>query len=386
MKISVLGLGYVGSSIAVLLAKHNNVVGYDIDQKKVESLNRGVSPVDDDYMSKFMKNISIRASLDIKEVLIDSDYIFIATPTDYDEETNVFNTKSIEESLNLINKYNKKAICIIKSTIPIGYTDKIRLDFPDLTIIFSPEFLREGKSLYDNHYPSRIVVGDKTEIGEKISNLLKEPALKEDVEVVLVGSKEAESIKLFANSYLAMRVAFFNELDSFCEFMGLNTKEIIDGVCLDERIGDFYNNPSFGYGGYCFPKDTKQLLTNFKNVKNKMITAIVESNYLRKEFVADRIIEKKPKVVGVYKLAMKTGSNNFRSSSIIDVMDILHSRNIEIIIYEPILKQSYFDNYKLYDNFDEFCEKSDIIIANRNSKKLAKYSDKLYTRDIFRRD
>ncbi|ACJ75343.1 UDP-glucose 6-dehydrogenase [Thermosipho africanus Ob7] len=390
MKISVVGLGYVGLSIAVLISQNQEVIGLDISEDKVKKINNKISPIKDKEIIEYLKhkNLNLTATTDKELAYKNAEMIFIATPTDYNPETNYFDTSSVDEVIEDVLKVNEKALIVIKSTIPIGYTERKRREFNTDRIIFSPEFLREGKALYDNLYPSRIVVGDKTEKGEKIARLLLEGAIKKDVPVFLMDSTEAEAVKLFANTYLAMRVAFFNELDTFAEIKGLNTLEIIKGVCSDPRIGDFYNNPSFGYGGYCLPKDTKQILADYlgNGVPHILIRAIVESNTIRKKHIAEMIASKKPKLVGIYRLAMKKDSDNFRHSSILDVIDYLKEKGVNMIIYEPIIKEDNFKSIKVERDFEKFISVSDLIVANRLYEELKIVKEKVYTRDLFERD
>lgn len=388
MKIAVAGTGYVGLSLAVLLSQHNEVYALDIMKEKVDMINNHISPIRDNEIEDYLKNkkLNLKATLDYKEAFKDAKYIVISTPTNYDDKTNKFDTSSVEDTIEKVISMNLDTTIIIKSTIPVGFTEKMKDKYGIDNIIFSPEFLREGSALYDNLYPSRIILGEKSKRAEKFANLLKEGALKENIDVKFMGNTEAEAVKLFSNTYLALRVAYFNELDTYCELKGLNTKEIIEGVGLDPRIGSHYNNPSFGYGGYCLPKDTKQLLANYKDVPENLIEAIVKSNDTRKTHIAEMITSKNPKVVGIYRLTMKTDSDNFRSSAIQGVIQNLKKSNVEIIIYEPTLGDDEFNDCKVIHDFDEFKKCSDIIIANRLEDALKDCKDKVYTRDLYSRD
>lgn len=388
MKIAVAGTGYVGLSLATLLAQANEVIALDIIEEKVKMINNRISPIQDEYITQYFeeKELNLTATLDYKEALSNADYVIISTPTNYDEETNYFDTSSVEDIIKKVIEVNPNTTMVIKSTIPVGFTESIKKKYNINNVFFSPEFLREGKALYDNLYPSRIIIGEDTEKGRVFADLLKNACLKSDTEVLFMNSTEAEAVKLFANTYLALRVAYFNELDTYAEIKGLNTKDIIKGVCLDPRIGDHYNNPSFGYGGYCLPKDTKQLLANFKDVPENMIEAIVKANDTRKEHITDMILKKEPKVVGVYRLTMKSGSDNFRSSAIQSIIVKLKAKGINIIIYEPTIKGNIFNDIEVVHDIKNFKDSSDIIIANRIDQNLEDVSEKIYTRDIFARD
>lgn len=389
MKIAIAGTGYVGLSLATLLSQYNEVVALDIVLEKVEMINNRISPIKDEYIEKYFKEkkLNLHATLDYKEAFSGAKFVIISTPTNYDEKTNYFDTSSVEDVIKkVISMYDDNIVMIVKSTIPVGFINNMKEKYHIDNIIFSPEFLREGKALYDNLYPSRIIIGEKSKRAEEFGELLKSASLKDDVVVKYMDSTEAEAVKLFANTYLALRVAYFNELDTYAELKNLNTRDIIEGVCLDSRIGNFYNNPSFGYGGYCLPKDTKQLKANYKNIPENLISAIVESNNTRKEHIAKEIINKSPKIVGIYKLAMKSGSDNFRTSAIQDVMEKIKSNGIEIVIYEPTLQEDNFKNNKVIKNIEEFKNISDIILANRYDESLKDVKDKIYTRDLFLRD
>lgn len=388
MKITIIGAGYVGLSLAILLSQKNDVILLDINKNKINQINNKISPIKDKEIENYLKNktLKLKATLNQEKALKDADFIVISTPTNYDDKKHFFDTSSVEEIIKCGVSINKNAPIIIKSTVPVGFTEKMKRKYDAPNIMFSPEFLREGKALYDNLYPSRIIVGGKGSEAKKFANLLKEGAIKKDVFVKFMNSTEAEAVKLFSNTYLALRIAFFNELDTFSEINKIDAKDIIDGVCLDTRIGNFYNNPSFGYGGYCLPKDTKQLLANFENVPQNLIEAIIKSNHTRKEHIAKMIMNKNANTVGIYKLTMKKDSDNFRTSAVCDIIDILKKQKINLLIYEPMLKDKEFGGIRVENNFDKFAEGSDVILANRLDEQILRFKEKVYSRDLYERD
>ena len=388
MKIAIAGTGYVGLSLATLLSQKHEVIALDVISEKVKMINNRISPIKDEYIEKYFrtKKLCLTATLDYKEAFEGAEFVIISTPTNYDETTNYFDTSNVEDIIQKVKSMGIDTTMVVKSTIPVGFIESMKKKYDIDNIMFSPEFLREGKALYDNLYPSRIIVGERSERAEKFANMLKECALKKDVEVKFMGSTEAEAVKLFANTYLALRVAYLNELDTYAEMKGLNAKDIIEGIGLDPRIGTHYNNPSFGYGGYCLPKDTKQLLANYENVPQNLIRAIVRANRTRKKHIVNEVLQKNPDVVGGYRLTMNKDSDNFRASAIQEIMERLQDEDVEVIIYEPTLNKTEFHGYHVVNDFDKFCEESDVILANRYSSELDFVKEKVYTRDIFARD